>query len=275
MINKLKYATISDIGISNLIFYNVEKEKELIQFCKDNLISCLPSSDRRSIYKLVKGNFENCRLERELCLNPFDRLFDAVTLKKFEKVDHNEIRFITEGEKIKGVVHIVDYNNEFLQVEFYRAFYKFENNIRTLLIKNKLTNEDFINWVRLKSENENNLKNQEHWKKRYNALMPFKIDDLERVKIQRLEVNPFQTFFLKELLEFCFDNDVIHREFINIDSICALRNSIAHNKDLTSIIENENGDLIYNFKNLQKFVLHAKAFFEAYEYLSEFKQKYK
>lgn len=273
MINKLKYATISHIGISNLIFYNQDKEEELVKFCKNNLISFLPSIDRKSIYKLSNENFENCKLEKDFCVNPFDRLFDTLTLKKFEKVDHNEIRFITEGGKIKGVVHIVDYNNEFLQVEFYRAFYKFENNIRTLLIKNNYKNEDFINWVLLKTKNETNINNKNHWAKRYMSLMPSNVAELEKVKIQRLEVNPFQTFFLKELLEFCFDNEVLDQASVNIDSISILRNSIAHNKDFTSVIENENGDLIYNFKNLQRFIKHANLFFHAYEYVEELKQK--
>ena len=44
MINKLKYATISDIGVSTLFFYDSNKEEECHEFCRNNLISFFPFS---------------------------------------------------------------------------------------------------------------------------------------------------------------------------------------------------------------------------------------
>lgn len=269
MIYKLKYSTISDIGITDLIFYDEKKKIELVEFCKSNLISYLPSKDRKHAYKLIDNEFVITKLDRDLCLNPFDRLFEISTINKFQKVDHNEIRFITEGAKIKGVVHIIDYNNEFLQVEFYRAFYRFENNIRQILINNNLGNNDFISWVSYKSKTEINEQDKNYWKARYDNLMPIDLKKREFEEKKRLELNPFQSFYLRELILFGFDKEILDKNCINVDSISNLRNSIAHNKDFTSVVENSSGELIYHFKNLQKFINHSKDFFNAYDYVHE------
>ena len=269
MINKLKYATISDIGVSTLFFYDSNKEEECYEFCRNNLISFLPSKDRKSIYKSTESGFEMFKLTPDLTLNPYDRIFHNSTLKKFEKVNHNEIRFITEKAKIKGVVHIVDYNNENLQVEFYRAFYRFENNVRRLLINAKYKNEDFINWVKEQSETNNSEENIKFWQNRYRALMPENPIELKKQEDKRLSSNPFQTFYLKELLLFSANKNILEESLIKLDSITSLRNDIAHNKDVTSISEDEDVGLVYNFKKLKAFVNKANEFFEAYDYLEE------
>lgn len=269
MINKLKYATISDIGVSTLFFYDSYKEEECHEFCRNNLISFLPSKDRKSIYKSTESGFEKHNLTPDLTVNPYDRIFDNSTLKKFEKVNHNEIRFITEKAKIKGVVHIVDYNNENLQVEFYRAFYRFENNVRKLLINAKYKNEDFINWVKEQTEANNSEENRIFWRIRYKSLIPENPIHLKKEEDKRLSSNPFQTFYFNELLLFAVDKNLIEKSQIKLDSVTSLRNDVAHNKDFTPISEDEDGGLVYNFKKLKSFVTKANEFFEAYDYIEE------
>lgn len=269
MINKLKYATISDIGVNDLIFYNPLKENECLEFCKENSISYLPSKDKKSVYKVLKAGFVNVRLEKDLTVNPYDRIFDHTTVYKFEKVDHNEIRFITEKFKIKGVVHIVDYNNENLQVGFYRAFCRFENNIRTLLKKLNYKNEDFIEWVKKQSEESLNDNDKKFWQSRYKSLMPENEKALRKEQDKRTATNQFQTFYLKELLSFSIAVGILDSNGIKLDSICKLRNNIAHNKDFTHKIEKEEGEFVYNFKDLKSFVAKANDFFDAYEYVDE------
>ncbi len=234
MINKLKYTTISDIGVTNLYFYEPDKEEDGLKFCKENLISYLPSKDRKSIYQAKESSFIEVKLNQDLLVNPFDRIFDNNTLKKFEKVNHNEIRFIVEKSKIKGVVHIVDYNNENLQVEFYRAYYKFENNIRSLLIKYRYKNEDFISWVEHQQRVTRDEQTCNFWKRRDESLMPEERFKRKMEIDKRLSSNQFQTFYLKELMLFAIDNKLLENHLIKLESVCSLRNEIAHNKDFTS-----------------------------------------
>ena len=94
MINRLKYATIADIGIYDVVFYDEAKVEKNIKFAKDNGITYLPAKNRKEVYKLVDGNFIKTTLEETLKINPFDLVFDKNTLEKFRQVNHNEIRFI-------------------------------------------------------------------------------------------------------------------------------------------------------------------------------------
>lgn len=152
MIHKIKYATISDICIHNIFFYDEKEEKQRVEFCKQYNISYLPSKDRKSVFRLSGDHFEKEELDLNLTLRPNDLIFAKDTIKTFENFDPNEIRFVIDCDgKIIGVFHLVDYNNEYLYIELYRALYCFEQNLRFLLICKKKTNDDFINWARDRS----------------------------------------------------------------------------------------------------------------------------
>lgn len=268
MINNLKYSTIADIGIYDLMFYDVNEEKRLIDFCKYNNISYLPSRNRMEVYKLVNDRFELKPLDEVLVVNPYDRIFEKQTLDKFkhENKEENEIRFILEDGRIKGVVHIIDYNNEFIQVELYRALFRFESNLRALLIKNYLTNEDFIDWVKERGIKEKDKNSKAHWERRYNELVPDDSEKSVKKMREREEVNPFQTFYLLELMRFANDKGLIDKKQINIKEIANLRNEIAHNKKVTSYIE-EGDTLVFNYDSLVGYVSKINKFFKGYDYL--------
>lgn len=272
MIDRLKYATINDIGIKTLYFFEDREEKERLQFCQENSISYLPSSDRKSLHKLVDNKFIKLTLEDEkhLCVNPYDLIFKKETLDKFEAVNSNEIRFIIEDDKIKGVVHIVDYNTEFIYIELYKLLYRFENNLRDLLIKKGKTNEDFINWVELKKISEMQLKEEskKHYTKRYNQLIPS--NEKDRLKEERIrkECNPFQTFYLRELVAFTIKQKYISKKEFNESYIGDLRNWVAHSKDFANT-EDKGVEKVYNFKGLTEFVNKINKFLVSYEKLEE------
>jgi hypothetical protein len=266
MINKLKYATIADIGVYDLIFYDKSKEQELIDFCKVNGISFLPSKNRKEVYKWVKDGFERQPLTIELCIKPYERIFNLETLERFNSFNYNEIHFIVENNLIKGVVHIIDYNSEFIQVELYRALFKFEIHLRDLLVKKKITNEDFIHWVKFKAENEKDNNSRNHWRKRYDEINPSDPKKFQKVLSKRKEFKPFQTFYLLELLRFASDKKVIDKSKIDMNKISKLRNQVAHSNNPTTYTKEE-GQLVYNYTNLKTYVEEINAFFRAYEYL--------
>lgn len=268
MIERLKNATISDIGIYTLKFYNEEKKAELIEFCKINNYSCLPSEDRKSIYHLVGEDFVNQKLTAEMKINPKDKIFDKKTLKKFEQ-NSLDILFICTDENIEGVVHIVDYNNEYIQVELFRVMFKFESNLRTLLIKLGKENADFIAWVRTVLKNEKDNGSISHWERRINEIDPINEKKNLKIKTKMNEVNQFQTFFLNELLRYSCSELLIDSTFFNIENITEVRNHIAHNKHFTTNSKNEEGTLIYNFSRLKQYIEFIKSFFTSYEYLEK------
>lgn len=266
MNSKLKYATIADIGIYDIFFYDIKKEAELVTFCKQEGISFLPSKNRKQLYKLVEDRFILHELSSELCIKPYERIFEQDTLNKFKALNHNEIHFIVEDDLIKGVVHIIDYNSEFIQVELYRALFKFEVQLRELLVRENFTNEDFIEWVANKVESEKDNNSRKFWLSRLDQLLPKDPKKMKDAITKRKEFKPFQTFYLSELLRFAFDKKVIDRSKIDLDKITSLRNQVAHSNSLTTYT-NEEGQLIYNYDNLSIYVERINTFFRAYDYL--------
>lgn len=265
MINRLKYATIADIGIYDLVFYDESKVEKNIQFAKDNGITYLPAKNRKEVYKLVDDNFVKTSLGETLKINPFDLVFDKNTLEKFRQVNHNEIRFIVENDLIKGVVHIVDYNNEFLQVQLYRALFLFESNLRKLLVLDGKTNDDFIEWMKNRFAKEKDENSKKHWQERLSSIIPEDDARLQKVLEERKDLGQFQSFYLREILRFAGDLKLIDKSIYKISNISDLRNQVAHSGDFTTSDIDSDGNLIFNFNRLSKFINDISEFFVAYD----------
>lgn len=263
MLDNIKYATISKIYIKDLIFYDDKKEVELKKMCNDYGITYLPNQDRKSCYKLTEKGFNKQNLSEDLICHPHDRLFDESTLAKFENGNHDEVMFVVENGKIKGVVHIVDYNADFINFEFFKAIYQFEKNLRTLLQLNGETNDSLINWMREKG------KTIEHWKKRYEQCYPNGSKEREEQINKRKDCSAFQTFFMNDLLYFIKSKRIVSNEFCkSIEAIKDIRNWVAHNKDLTHKNEVDNSPL-YKIEELKQFIKNSNRFFNCYEELEE------
>ncbi len=264
MIESIKYTTIAHIYVKDLVFYQEDKVQELIAFCELNGISHLPDFDRKSIYKLQGDSFVKVPLTKDLTCHPFDRLFDEATLLKFETGDHDEVMFAVEDDIVKGVVHIVDYNNDFLNVEFYKASYNFERMLRDYLVINGENNQSLLNWMQEKAGA------SEHWRKRYEQCVPSNSKKSEQLEQKRKDLRVFQTFYLNDLLIFAASKQLVSKTFKqNIEAIKQIRNWVAHSKDL-AYRSKEMGKPLYKINELKNFVANANKFFECYEEL-EFK----
>lgn len=261
MLERIKYASISDIYIKDLIFYNKHKTEELSKFCLVNGISYLPGKNRTSIYKLTNSGFEEATLENHLMCNPYDRIFEKNTLNKFKNGSSDEIMFVCEEGKIKGVVHVVDYNADFINVEFYKLCFHFEKMLRELLLAKGESNYTIIEWFKEKG------RKNKHWMKRYNDCMPENISILESENKRRNELNPFQTFYLNDLIYFVSSRRYVSPSFRkSLESITRIRNWVAHSKDLTSRSNNLEKP-IYRIEKLEEFITDSNIFFKCYEEL--------
>ncbi|MDD2474793.1 MAG: hypothetical protein PHI32_02665 [Dysgonamonadaceae bacterium] len=257
MINKLKYAIIANIANFNLVYYDPKDEEKLIAFCKKNGFSHLPRKDKKSVYKLVDNHFVEKRLEDVYTVNASDFIFDLSTINKFEEPNPNEIHFIVERNLIKGMVHIVDYNNIYINVELFKAILKFESNLRQLLIDHDLDNDDFIGWVNEKAAVEDNP----YWHRIKNGLL----NNRKHLKYANL----FQTFSFRDLLNFAQDKNILPLSDREINDVSNVRNSLAHNRDVTSQMDDDKGSIVYDFVGLKLFAEKMRSFFNSYDILEE------
>lgn len=256
MINRLKYAIIANIANFNPVYYDAQNEEKLIAYCTKNGFTHLPSKDKKSVYKLENKRFVKKRLDEVYQVNASDFIYDTSTIQKFEEPNYNEIHFIIEKDKIKGVVHIVDYNNIYISVELFKALLQFESNLRQLLIDSDLDNEDFISWVEEKAT----TTNEQFWRN--------KLNNLEYRRKQMKYANLFQTFSFRDLLNFANDKNILHLSEGEIDDVSDIRNSLAHNRDVTSQME-DNGAIVYDFVGLKIFAEKMRSFFNTYEVLAD------
>lgn len=266
MIENIKYATISQIYVKDLKFYNEDNHNELISLCSELGITFIPDKDRSTIYKLVDNKFVKSELTEDLKCNPYDRIFDLETLVKFEKGNHDEVLFVMDNNKIKGVVHIVDYNNEFIYFEFYKLIFHFEKNLRELLKKKNETNDNLIEWMLEKSKHSSNNTSRDFWKKRHEQCLPEDEKKRDSLIKKRKECSPFQTFYLNDLLHYsCSKGYISDTVKKNIDAINKVRNWVAHNQEIISKNESKIEIPLYNIEGLKKFVTNANIFFDACE----------
>lgn len=261
MIEKIKYAIISDIYVKDLKFYNKDKELELAKFCNQNGISFLPCADRKTCYKFINNTFVQQDLTDDLICKPYDRLFDEQTLEKFKMGNHDEVLFVMENDLIKGVVHIVDYNNDFINIEFFKATLSFEKMLRRLLELNGETNDTLLEWMNMEKIN------NKHWERRYFQLVPKEENKRKIEEIKRFNTNQFQCFYLNDLLSFAVSKKHLSEMFDNnLKAITQIRNWVAHNKDITHKNYRPIHPL-YNMDGLKEFVSNSALFFDCYEEL--------
>lgn len=261
MLNKVKYMTIRDICVKDLIFYEDKDSKSLEEFCQVNFISYIPSKDRKKCYQYTCNGFLPLqRIPDEIKCQPSDLIFDEVTIQKFKTGNHDEVMFVMEDGLIKGVVHIVDYNNDDLYVELYRMFLNYENKLRKLLLNNSYSDEDLVKWFKDKATQSRKGKEKTYFQNRYITLN----SDKERNK--RLNSNPFQTFYLRDLINFGLSKRILIKKDFPINVISELRNWVAHSKDATSIHPNSEPP-VYNIEGLLVFIGMTRTFFQSYDAL--------
>lgn len=243
MIDTLKYATISKIYTKDLKFYNPDDTKGSAAFCERYGITYMPDVSRDKCYEFLGDKFEIRDLSDVPQCSPADLLFSTATLDKFKEAKRaDDVLLVTEKDKIKGVVHIVDYNNEFLYFEFYKLVYYFERNLRKLLTLNKESNDSFLAWGR-RGITENQLQ-------------------------ECRALGPFQTFYLLELLSFAMEKGHILMNEEERKAIGKVRNWVAHHPDiLLNEKKEEQTDRLYDFSRLEKFVKNVEVFFQHYEIL--------
>lgn len=171
--------------------------------------------------------------------------------------------FVVEHEKIKGVVHIVDYNNDLINFEFYKAVYHFEKMLRGVLHFRGETNDSLLEWMKKKGKYDN------HWRSRYRKCNPKDHVNNQKKEEQRRNCGPFQTFYLNDLLYFVSDREYVSRSFReSIDGIRNLRNWVAHSQDLAYKTGEVDAPL-YRIDELKQFVRNANRFFECFEELED------
>lgn len=212
------------IMTSDVVFYDDSFEAECAKYCQERNITYLPSLDDFDIcYKFADSKFLKKRIDKSQKVNADDDIFDKSVIKKFEK---HQVLFVFEKNELVGVVHFCDYNRNPVSIYIYSLLLAFEKGLRELLIQNDLGNEDMIEFLHSKNKEEMN------------------------------ELEPFQTFYLKNLIKLANSKKILKLS----ESINDIRSIVMHAKNPVRHEDYEIAGLIYNIRSFKKFFESIKLF---------------
>lgn len=76
MLEPVRYTNIGDICVTELIFYDEDKEEELMKYCQNFKISYIPDKSREKCWKINNGIFEELKeIPEEYTCRPTDQIF--------------------------------------------------------------------------------------------------------------------------------------------------------------------------------------------------------
>lgn len=210
------------IMTSDVVFYDDSFEAECAKYCQERYITYLPSLDDFDIcYRFADSKFQEERIDERQKVSVDDDIFDKSVVQKFEA---HQVLFVFEKNELVGVVHFSDYNRSPVFIYIYSLLLAFEKGLRELLIHNGLGNEDMIEFL------------------------PSKI------KEEMKELEPFQTFYLKDLIKLANSKKILRLS----ESVNDIRNIVMHAKNPVKYKDYEVAGLIYNIESFKNFFKSIK-----------------
>ncbi len=211
------------IMTSDVVFYDDSFEAECAKYCQERYITYLPSLDDFDIcYRFADSKFQEERIDERQKVSVDDDIFDKSVVQKFEA---HQVLFVFEKNELVGVVHFSDYNRNTVSIYIYSLLLAFEKGIRELLIHNGLGNEDMIEFLQSK------------------------------IKEEMKELEPFQTFYLKDLIKLANSKKILRLS----ESVNDIRNIVMHAKNPVKYKDYEVAGLIYNIESFKNFFKSIKS----------------
>lgn len=243
--------TFGDIMQSKILFYDEEVREACMDICSTLHIDNMPALNGESYFELVNGNFQNKIIQGQNKQNVDDKIFDNNLIEKFRFNKHN-VLFVFEGEVLKGLVHICDYNLDIVIQSIQDDVLIFERNLRQWLILNGFDNKDIINYFKYKSEKHpSSDRDREFWKLKYQNTLK-RIDEMYAFsKFQLFEFSDLLHFLNSTHSEACFRMPkamIDGKEQNGITVLTTLRNLAMHGKNPVTF--DQPGE-IYSLRSLQ------------------------
>ena len=244
--------TVKDIMQTDVLYFDKDVEKACVQICEYLKIDNLPDIDGKSYHQYVDGKFKRLKIRSQHKISINTNLNEKALLEKFRKNQHN-VLFAFQGDILKGIVHISDYNKDIVLQRTQDDILLFERSLRQLILLHGYKNEhmlDFYTYMFNKSSGNRKL--------HYNQKMHIYKEREEEIT----SLGPFQIFDFSDLMLFSgssFSNMIFKERkytingnvFSSYEILRNLRNLAMHGKNPISI-EKENS--IYSIGSLISFL---------------------
>lgn len=231
--------SFAKIMTSKVIFYDESFKEECVRYCKERNITYVPFLDDFDIcYKLIGDKFEKERIAESQKVNVDEDVFDKSVFEKFEA---HHVLFVFNKNQLAGVVHFSDYNRRPIFIYIYSLLLEFEKGLRELLTYSGVSNKDMIEFFKKHSKDSYFMEQFKHYSN-------------PEIKNEMKELEPFQMFFLKDLIGLANSKKILKIS----ESVNDIRNIVMHAKNPVKHKDYEIAGLIYNFESFEKFFQSIK-----------------
>lgn len=264
---RTKSLIVADVSSKSLLYFDSSRLTECARICDYLKIDYLPIIGEYKYAERKGKSFEEQQLNNSMQLSEYVVLFDAAVCDKIADATHN-VLFVVEGEVVKGVLHISDFNRNTVLQAIQHDFLTFERNLRQLLLLNEVSNETLLTFFQYKAQKS---KSVEYWKGQENAYL------LKRSSGELDNFSELQHFTLRHLLEYAsssFSSKVFDlNETINLQSavkkselsiLSDLRNLVMHAKDSINM---KSGNVLNSISQLRDFYIAISVFKRSFERL--------
>ena len=242
--------TFEDIMQANVLYYDQVAEAACFDICYHLKIDNMPGIDGLHYHELVKGKFEEKKIEAIHKVSVNDNLISHEVFEKFKSNRHN-VLFVFEEAVLCGVVHISDYNRDIVLQKIQDDVLSFERKLRQLILLNGYSNDDMLKYYNYKLDRNTSRSKMDYYELR--------LKSYKKRKSEIDSLGPFQLFEFSDLMNFASSSfsKVIHKfgsyQFGNAkknasDILRELRNLAMHGKNPISINRETS---IYSLESLQ------------------------
>ena len=240
--------TFQDIMTREIIYYDKKYQDECRAFCQARGIERLPAVESHQHYYAYANDtqhFKRFPLSNSDTVHPRMDIFAPGVLEKFKQ---HKILFVTEHNRLLGVVHFCDYNRPSVYNEIYQRLFHLERGLIRLIsdfgMQTVADLELFMAGV----------------PKEYVAnSLPLEKDPQKRTRLTTFQDFSKARLSLKAIMQFAVEKDIL--KIANTTAISRLRNKIAHSDDLVSLYANSDKWLRYDIGSFKK-LLDGKAALE-------------
>jgi hypothetical protein len=239
-----------DIMQQRVLYFDRTNTPACINICNELKIDNLPEVTGNSYYQYTKGNFIKRKLTLKYRADKMQPIFSKNAIQQIVKADHN-VLFAYEGNVLRGVVHICDYNSDIVIQHIQDDILLFERLLRQWLVLNGYNSHHMADYYNYKLRKSKGSKDKEFYDKKLVAYR-------ERVN-EIAALGEFQIFDFSDLLLFAASNftNKCHKidTFKNgsskhndpIKLLVQLRNMAMHGKNPVS---KDNVTAIYSINSL-------------------------
>lgn len=182
-----------DVMQKNILYYDKTNIPACMNICNELKINNLPTIPGNYYFEYSDGEFSKRKVTHKYKTDCMTPVFSEKAVRQISNANNN-VLFVYEGNVLKGLIHISDYNRDIVIQYIQDDVLSFERLLRQWLVLNGFKSHDMVDYYHYKLRKSKGSRHKQRYSER-----------LEEFKGRMSEINAlgeFQTFDFSEILQF-------------------------------------------------------------------------